>query len=87
MQSRKLKLICCSTKLKKPTKVCVRFTVCSDQILWFLILFYSTVLGDPHQRAIYDTVGLKGLKTNGWAIVPRTKTPQEIRDEFERLAR
>lgn len=45
------------------------------------------VLSDPHQRAIYDTVGVKGLNTDGWEIVQRTKTPQEIREEFERLER
>ncbi|RWS03640.1 hypothetical protein B4U79_03526 [Dinothrombium tinctorium] len=43
------------------------------------------VLIDPHKRAIYDTLGIKGLETEGWAVVPRTKTPQEIREEFERL--
>ncbi|XP_071449157.1 dnaJ homolog subfamily C member 11 [Hetaerina americana] len=56
------------------------------------ILFNKTkrayeVLSDPHQRAIYDSVGVKGLQTEGWEIVQRTKTPQEIREEFERLAR
>ncbi|KAG8231870.1 hypothetical protein J437_LFUL011775 [Ladona fulva] len=56
------------------------------------ILFNKTkrayeVLSDPHQRAIYDSVGIKGLQTEGWEIVQRTKTPQEIREEFERLAR
>ncbi|XP_065219886.1 dnaJ homolog subfamily C member 11 [Planococcus citri] len=45
------------------------------------------VLSDPHQRAIYDTVGVKGLNTDGWEIVQRTKTPQEIREEYERLER
>ncbi|XP_050429848.1 dnaJ homolog subfamily C member 11 [Adelges cooleyi] len=45
------------------------------------------VLKDPHQRAIYDCVGVKGLKTEGWEIVHRTKTPQEIREEYEALAR
>ncbi|XP_051861318.1 dnaJ homolog subfamily C member 11 isoform X2 [Drosophila albomicans] len=44
------------------------------------------VLSDPHQRAIYDSVGEKGLKTEGWEIVHRTKTPAEIREEYERLA-
>ena len=45
------------------------------------------VLSDPHQRAIYDSVGVRGLETEGWEIVQRTKTPQEIREEYERLAR
>jgi len=44
------------------------------------------VLCDPHRRAIYDTMGVKGLETDGWEIVQRTKTPQEIREEYERLA-
>lgn len=45
------------------------------------------VLSDPHQRAIYDSLGKRGLETEGWEIVQRTKTPQEIREEYERLAR
>lgn len=44
------------------------------------------VLSDPQQRAIYDSVGEKGLKTEGWAVVHRTRTPAEIREEYERLA-
>lgn len=44
------------------------------------------VLSDPHKRAIYDCVGQKGLQTVGWELVHRTKTPAEIREEFERLA-
>ncbi|XP_011333880.1 dnaJ homolog subfamily C member 11 isoform X2 [Ooceraea biroi] len=56
------------------------------------ILFNRTkkayeVLSDPHQRAIYDSLGIRGLETEGWEIVHRTKTPQEIREEYERLAR
>nr|CAG4640722.1 EOG090X03AJ [Eulimnadia texana] len=56
------------------------------------ILFNKTkkayeVLRDPHKRAIYDNLGTKGLETEGWEIVQRTKTPQEIREEYERLAR
>ncbi|XP_076631441.1 dnaJ homolog subfamily C member 11 [Colletes latitarsis] len=43
------------------------------------------VLSDPHQRAIYDSVGIRGLETEGWEIVQRTKTPQEIREEYKRL--
>ncbi|XP_053681347.1 dnaJ homolog subfamily C member 11 [Anopheles nili] len=45
------------------------------------------VLSDSHQRAIYDSLGVKGLETEGWEIVHRTKTPNEIREEYERLAR
>jgi DnaJ family protein C protein 11 len=45
------------------------------------------VLSDPHQRAIYDSLGTRGLETEGWEVVQRTKTPQEIREEYERLAR
>ena len=44
------------------------------------------VLSDGHKRAIYDNLGTKGLETEGWEIVQRTKTPQEIREEYERLA-
>ncbi|KAL1116760.1 hypothetical protein AAG570_005232, partial [Ranatra chinensis] len=45
------------------------------------------VLRDPHKRAIYDSVGVRGLETEGWEIMQRTKTPQEIREEYDRLAR
>jgi len=45
------------------------------------------VLSDPHMRAIYDSVGESGLSTQGWEVAHRTKTPQEIREEYERLAR
>ncbi|KZC09223.1 DnaJ like protein subfamily C member 11, partial [Dufourea novaeangliae] len=56
------------------------------------ILFNRTkkayeVLSDAHQRAIYDSVGIRGLETEGWEIVQRTKTPTEIREEYERLAK
>ena len=30
--------------------------------------------------------GKKGLEAD-WDLVPRTRTPQEIRDEFERLSK
>lgn len=42
---------------------------------------------DPHKRAIYDSVGMKGLEQEGLQIVVRSKTPKEIREEYERLAR
>lgn len=45
------------------------------------------VLIDPHKRAIYDSVGMKGLVEEGLQLVVRSKTPQEIREEYERLAR
>lgn len=45
------------------------------------------VLSDPHQRAIYDSIGVEGLQTDGWEIIHRTKTPKEIREEYEQLAR
>ena len=45
------------------------------------------MLSDAHKRAIYDNLGTKGLETEGWEVVQRTKTPQEIREEYERLAR
>jgi len=45
------------------------------------------VLSDPHKRAIYDCLGKQGLKEQGWAVVQRTKTPREIREEYEALAR
>lgn len=45
------------------------------------------VLSDAHKRAIYDALGVKGLETEGWEIVHRTKTPNEIKEEYERLAR
>ncbi|XP_019878016.1 dnaJ homolog subfamily C member 11 [Aethina tumida] len=55
------------------------------------ILFNKTkrayeILSDPHKRAIYDSLGMKGLETEGWEIVQRTKTPAEIRAEYEQLA-
>lgn len=45
------------------------------------------VLKDEHKRAIYDSLGVKGLETEGWEVIQRTKTPGEIREEYERLAR
>jgi len=45
------------------------------------------VLNDPHKRAIYDCLGKKGLEERGWEIVQRTRTPQDIREEYERLAK
>ncbi|XP_014218733.1 dnaJ homolog subfamily C member 11 isoform X2 [Copidosoma floridanum] len=56
------------------------------------ILFNKTnkayqVLSDPHKKAIYDSVGTKGLETDGWEVMVRRKTPQELIEEYERLAK
>ncbi|XP_063374234.1 dnaJ homolog subfamily C member 11 [Cydia amplana] len=45
------------------------------------------VLSDNHKRAIYDTLGKRGLEVDGWEIIFRTRTPREIREEYERLKR
>lgn len=45
------------------------------------------VLSDPQKRAIYDTLGKRGLEVDGWEIIFRTRTPREIREEYERLKR
>lgn len=66
---------------------------CNIGITYYLIkylfdfIFCTLVLSDPHKRAIFDTVGVKGLETEGWEIVQRAKTPSEIREEYERLER
>ncbi|XP_054714168.1 dnaJ homolog subfamily C member 11-like [Uloborus diversus] len=57
------------------------------EILFNKIKTAYEVLNDPHQRAIYDTLGIKGLETEGWQIVERTKTAQEIREEYELLVK
>ncbi|ORY73064.1 hypothetical protein BCR35DRAFT_293884 [Leucosporidium creatinivorum] len=44
------------------------------------------VLSDPKQRAVYDELGVEGLKTT-WEVGSRHKTPAEMRAEFERLGR
>ena len=45
------------------------------------------VLGDPHRRALYDCLGKDGIASDVTALIPRTKTPKEIREEYERLAK
>lgn len=45
------------------------------------------VLSDNHKRAIYDTLGKRGLEVDGWEVIFRTRTPREIREEYERLKR
>ncbi|XP_064641840.1 dnaJ homolog subfamily C member 11-like [Lineus longissimus] len=56
------------------------------EMMFNKIKYSHEVLMDPHKRAIYDTLGLKAIETDGWEVVPRTKTPSEIREEYERLA-
>ncbi|PIK58546.1 putative dnaJ-like subfamily C member 11-like [Apostichopus japonicus] len=43
-----------------------------------------TVLSQPEKRAIYDVYGKKGLEAD-WQVVPRTRTPAEIIEEYQRL--
>ncbi len=50
-------------------------------------LLVIAVLSDPHRRAIYDCLGKTGLREQGWQVVQRTKTPREIREEYEQIAR
>ncbi len=42
---------------------------------------------NPHKRAIYDSLGVKGLSQDNLQLVIRSKTPQEIREEYERLSK
>ncbi|CAG8713832.1 13238_t:CDS:10 [Dentiscutata erythropus] len=44
------------------------------------------VLTDPTKRTIYDMFGEEGLNTS-WEVGTRLKTPQELREEFERQAK
>jgi DnaJ family protein C protein 11 len=56
--------------------------------LGFIVLFSNIlVLIDPHKRAIYDALGTEGLLQNALQLVVRSKTPQEIREEYERLSK
>ncbi|GAA5803597.1 hypothetical protein EDC94DRAFT_610938 [Helicostylum pulchrum] len=44
------------------------------------------VLCDPAKRVIYDTYGEEGLNAS-WDVGPRYKTPEELREEYEKNAR
>ena len=44
------------------------------------------VLSNEQTRMIYDIYGQKGLDA-GWEVVERKRSPQEIREEYERLQR
>ena len=73
----------------------LEFSICQRAQKSFLLntnepnplIIILLVLNDPHKRAIYDCLGKEGLQEQGWEIVQRTKTPQEIREEYDRLAR
>ncbi|CAF4234565.1 unnamed protein product [Rotaria sp. Silwood2] len=55
--------------------------------LFIQIKYAYDILNDPQKRAIYDVVGMKGLKADGWEIMTRARTAREILDEYERLAK
>lgn len=61
----------------------MRITILYSYYIVFICLFL--VLSDEHSRAVYDYVGMKGLEMEGWAVVKRTKTADEIREEYERI--
>lgn len=52
-----------------------------------IAIIFISVLSNPHKRAIYDTLGPRALQTTGWELVERRFSPQEIREEYERLVR
>lgn len=45
------------------------------------------VLSDPRKRAIYDCLGKEGISSEMWTVIKRTKTPKEIREDFELWAK
>ncbi|KAI8974740.1 hypothetical protein BDB01DRAFT_853779 [Pilobolus umbonatus] len=44
------------------------------------------VLSDPSKRVIYDTYGEEGLNAS-WDIGPRYKSPEELREEYEKMSK
>lgn len=55
------------------------------QVIFQRIKTAYDVLGDPHRRIIYNTLGPDGLKIKDWQVDAKRMTAQEIRDEFVRL--
>ncbi|KAF7633435.1 J domain-containing protein [Meloidogyne graminicola] len=45
------------------------------------------VLSDPKLRSIYDTLGVKGIEMEGWALFNRSTNPENIRREYDFLCR
>ncbi|XP_068191769.1 dnaJ homolog subfamily C member 11-like [Antennarius striatus] len=60
---------------------------CQAEKLFDLVHKAYEVLSDPQTRAIYDIYGKRGLEIEGWEVVERKRTPTEIREEYERLAK
>ncbi len=76
------------TRLYHPDKHVDEAQKAKAEILFAKLNKVHAVLSDPHKRAIYDCLGKRGLAEPGWQLVEkRRKTPREIRDEFEELAR
>lgn len=57
------------------------------QVIFQKIKTAYDVLSDPRKRQIYDTLGSEGLKLDGWKLVRKQMTAQEIRDEYLRIQR
>lgn len=55
------------------------------QVIFAKIKTAYDVLSDPRKRQIYDTLGPEGVKLDGWNLVPKRMTAQEIREEYLRL--
>lgn len=55
------------------------------QVIFEKIKTAYDVLSDPHKRQIYDTLGPDGLKLDGWKMVQKQMTANEIRDEYLRI--
>lgn len=55
------------------------------QVIFEKIKTAYDVLSDPRKRQIYDTLGPDGLKLDGWKLVQKQMTANEIRDEYLRL--